>query len=787
MKQQIKIVIRNLVKNPTFGFVTIVGFAFSFAIALLLASFIFYEFSYDKNLPNVGQIYRLCTDKGVTTLKGDVKDEVKLRNPEIEKICRFDNGTSEIVYAETPFTVDNVVRTDNDFFSIFSVNLISGNHQNPLSEKNSLAISSSLAKSIFGNQDPIGQVVNIKHRQDFNVVAIFEDFPENSSIQADIIIPWENVDLLGGEWRGGDFYSRIFFYLNENSNPDLLAEKLTADYSEGHYDEEPFLLHPFSKSYTSFLTAKRSAYTLHANLQSIILYSVVTLLILVISVLNFIILFTSNHLTRLKEIGIKKATGASRKTIFRQFIFEAVTVSFIAFFLGIVLAYTLKTPFTTLIEKDFGLNIFLKFPNILYIVAGILTMGILAGFYPAFIISKYKPVSIFSQSVKKGSLSIKSGLSVAQYSISIVLIVSLIVMTKQNQLLVNKDLGFTKEQLINISIPWEIKDKLPLIKAKLAANPYIKSSTVSHGIPGQINLWGMWNEANEKYGYKGEIPYLTVDADFFDVYDAEFILGRGFEDRDWERSVIMNETAFKLTGWESIEGKVLKGVPTPEQAFGKDPDAAKYNTLNVVGIIKDMNVEKLNHPVAPTVFECSDHFGIGYLTCRVLPGDYPKVISDIKNVWNEVCPEHVFNYNFYDEWIDTLYKEEQHTAYIIRVFAILSILLTCLGTFGVIHFVTRQRIKEVGIRKVNGAKIYEVVRILNWGIIKWIGIAFVLAVPLSWVTMNKYLQEFAYKISLSWWIFALAGLLALGIALLTVSFQSWKAAAKNPVESLRYE
>jgi len=411
----------------------------------------------------------------------------------------------------------------------------------------------------------------------------------------------------------------------------------------------------------------------------------------------------------------------------------------------------------------------------------------MAGFYPAFIISKFKPVSIFSQSVKKSSLGIKSGLSVIQYSISIVLIVSLIVMTRQNQLLVNKDLGFTKEQLVNVSIPWEIKDKLPLIKEKLAANPYIKSSTVSHGIPGIVNLWGMWNEADAKYGYKGQIPYFTVDADFFEVYDAEFIQGRGFKERDWKRSVIMNETAFKLTGWKSIEGKVLKGIPTPEQAFGGDPDAAKNNTINVVGVIKDMNVEKLNHSVAPTVFECSDHFGIGYLTCRILPGNYPNVIHDIENVWKEVCPDFIFNYHFYDDWLDALYKEEQYTAYVIRVFAILSILLTCLGTFGVIHFVTRQRIKEVGIRKVNGAKIYEVVKILNWEIVKWIGLAFALAVPLSWFIMNKYLQEFAYKTTLSWWIFALAGVLALGIALLTVSWQSWRAATRNPVEALRYE
>nr|WP_320023751.1 FtsX-like permease family protein [uncultured Draconibacterium sp.] len=785
MKNYLKIIIRNLYKNPTFGFVTIVGFAFSFAIALLLASYIFNEFSYDKDLPNVDQVYRLCTKKNIASFNGDVSDELKERYPGIDKLCRYENGNMEVIYGDTPLGVENVIKTDNDFFSIFSVQLQSGNPQNPLPDNNSLAISSSLAKTIFGTQDPIGQTLNIQHRKDFNIVAVFDDLPENSSIKANILILWENFEVGSGLWKDGHFYTRLFFQLNKNSSPELLAHKITKDYLEGALEKDPFYLLPFDKSYLSPLTNNDTSQTLHANMQSIILFSVVTILILIISILNFVILFTSNHLSRLKEIGIKKATGADRNTIFRQFIFEAVTISFLAFFLGMMLAYVFKTPFTNLIEKDFGLSVFLHFPNVLYIVAGVLLMGFLAGFYPAFIISKYKPVSIFSQSAKQGSLRIKSGLSVIQYAISIVLIVSLIVMTRQNQLLVNKDLGFTKEQLVYVDIPWEVKGKLPVIKEKLSGNPYIASSTVSMGIPGKIYTRGVWSEAREKYNYQGNLPYFTVDADFFKVYDAEFLQGRAFEPQDWGKAVIMNESAFKLTGWESIEGKEVKGIP--KQAFGADPEETKNNSLKVVGVIKDMNVEKLDQPVAPTIFECSDHFGVSFLTCRVLPGNYTKVISDMKNVWDEACPGYSFNYQFYDNWIDSLYKAEQHTAYIIRIFAILSIILTCLGTFGIIHFITRQRVKEVGIRKVNGAKIYEVVKILNWEIVKWITFAFVLALPLSWFIMNKYLEEFAYKTSLSWWIFALAGVLALGIALLTVSWQSWRAATRNPVEALRYE
>jgi len=521
---------------------------------------------------------------------------------------------------------------------------------------------------------------------------------------------------------------------------------------------------------------------------SILLFSTVTILILLISILNFVILFTSSHLGRIKEIGIKKVAGAGRKEIFLQVVFEAITVILIAFALGIYLSFLLKVPFSSLIQKDFPVLAALRFPNILVVIPGVLAVALLAGFYPAFIVSRFKPASLFGHTGIKGKLQMKSGLSVFQYLISIVMIVSLFVMTRQNNLLTTKDLGFTREQLVNIMVPWEIKDKLPLIKQKLLNNPYVKACAVSHGIPGQVALWDMWNEPREKYGYEGSLPSFTVDPDFFKVYNAEFLQGRSFEERDWKKSVIINESAFRLTGWESIEGKVLRGIPTPEQAFGRaNASEIEKNSLNVVGVIKDINVEKLNQPVSPTVFECSDHFGVNYLTWRIMPGDYSGTIDYIKKVWNEMCPEFLFEYHFYNEWLDTLYISEMQTAFIIRLFAIMSIILSCLGTFGIIHFISRQKIKEIGVRKVHGAKITDIIRILNWSVLRWIMIAYIIAVPLSYFIMKKYLEGFAYKTTLSWWIFALAGVIAMGIALLTVSWQSWRAATRNPVDALRYE
>ncbi|MDX9726956.1 MAG: FtsX-like permease family protein [Bacteroidales bacterium] len=788
MRYYLKITLRNLLRNPVSGFVIIFGFAFSLSVTLLLASYIFNEAGYDKSFPNINRIYRLCTEMGITTFRGDKVHELITRYPEIEMICRYDNGSTEVVHKKSPYGITNLVKTDNDFFKIFSLKIIKGNPEVPLSDNNSLVISSSMARTIFGDSDPVGKTINIQHRKDFIVTAVFDDLPENSSIQAQAVITWENVNGFGGEYRNGNYYSRIFFLLNENSHAPLLAKKITLDYSKDNYTKLSFRLLPFSNSYLDPLTVGRSGHTLHADLNSILLFSIVTVLILAISILSFVILLTSNHLTRIKEIGIKKVNGAGRREIFRQFIFEAAVISSIAFVLGIYLSLLLEIPFSSLIQKDFPVLIALRFPNILIVISGVMAVAVLTGFYPAFVISGFKPASLFGDSGIKNKMQIKSGLSVIQYLISIVMIVCLIVMTRQNNFLTNKDLGFTKKQLVNLKIPWEIKDRLPVLKEKLLGNPLIEACAVSHGIPGEVALWNMWNEPREKYGYEGSLPYFTVDADFFKVYDVQFLSGRGFKESDWKKSVIINESAFKLTGWESIEGKVLKGIPTPEQAFGRaSPSEIEKNSLSVVGVIKDINVEKLDKPVSPTVFECSDHFGINYLSCRLLPGDYRGTLEYMEKVWKEICPETLFEYHFYDEWLDTLYRSETHTAYIIRVFAIISIILSCMGTFGIIHFISRQKTKEVGIRKVHGAKIADIIGILNWSILRWIMIAYIIAVPLSYFLMKKYLQGFAYRITISWWIFVIAGVMVLSIALLTVSWQSWRAATRNPVEALRYE
>jgi len=783
MKNRLKVLFRVLQKDKIFGSITIGGLALSLSIILLLSAYIFNEYAYDNEIPNIKNIYRLCTDKKIANVDENWKTDFEEKFAEIKFACRYGNNLSEAIVENEPYSIEYLVKTDKEFFDIFSIKFAFGDSQNPLPTQNSIAISSTLAQNIFGNENPIGKTVNIGHRKDFIISSVFIDFYEKSSVQAQAIIWWENVKDIGGSLNlNGTHHSNLFVMLNENTSSVQLEEKITNNYSELHYTKRPFKLLPHKNSYMSSLTYTKEAATLHANLNSIKLFSLASILILIISVLNFIILSISNHISRYKEIGLRKTIGAGREEIFKQFLFEAVTISFIAFAFGVGLALLFESTFSSLIQKEIPFTQIFQAPHIFYILSGVLFIGVLAGLYPSIVVSRFNPISIIQSKVKIDRMQIKSGLSVVQYSISIILIVSVIVMKRQNSFVKNKDIGFTKEQLICINTGLLTKDKIPLLKQQLSSNSYINSCTASLGVPGRIREMGKWQEAREKYNYKGNVPYYTVDSDFFKVFDINFIQGRDFQFSDRGKSAIITKKTLELTNWESIEGKYLFDVDKTST-----DNSAHKNQLKVVGVINNFGTEKSPHDIGPTVIECSDNFNADYITCRVIPGDYNKVIKDIEKTWKEVYPGYVFNYHFYDTWLDSRFKKEQHAAYVMKIFAILAILISCLGTFGIIYFISKQRIKEIGIRKTNGAKVIDIMKTLNWSFIKWIVIAFIISIPAAYFIMHKYLEDFAYKTTLSWWIFVLAGVLALGIALLTVSWQSWRAATRNPVEALRYE
>lgn len=759
--------LRILKRNKTFSAIAIAGFTLSLTIVILLSSFVFHELSYDQFHAQIDRIYRLIDQNGSGSINEDVVESLQNDYPEIEAACRYNIYSGEIANNGQPYELNHVLHTEPAFFKIFDLHFIQGSPETALTIQDNVILSEKIAKKIFGDENPVGKALIFNHEYSMLVSGVIRDLQENSSFQPEIIIHRDlRTNIEGSTMNGVEtFYNRFFILVNPVADADELAKKLSAGLQQQNLIENDVQLIPFKKSYFSSLSER--SHLKHANLSLILILTGIGLVILFISALNFIILFTAHHMTRLKEIGLKRTIGMNRLQVFIQFLFEAMLICSLSFIISVFMAEFLHPYFENIVSKSFPVWAAFQFPNIIYLIIGVMTIAILSGWYPALMVSRLQPQDILRSGDSKSmsSLKMKSRLLTIQYTVTIMLIVSLLVISKQVDYVKNKNLGFTSEQLIRLKVHWNINQKLPVLKQELMNHAHIISVTSSNGTPGVIHCWQSWPAAQEK-GWNSSVAKIPVDHNFFNVFDPPFIHGRDFR-ADEQRAVIINETAWKIVGWETLAGKEFEG-------------------RRIVGVVKDIHVANLHQKIAPTIFEIDDDSHT-YVTLRVSPGDMQNTLAYIRDVWHKIVPDFVLDLQFYDEWVNTFYQAEDKLAYTIRMFVIITIMLACLGTFGVIRFVVSRRTKEIGIRKVSGARTLQIVALLNADFIKWVGIAFLIATPLSWIGMKLWLQSFAYRTELSWWIFALAGAMALVIALLTVSWQAIRAATANPVDSLRYE
>jgi putative ABC transport system permease protein len=423
--------------------------------------------------------------------------------------------------------------------------------------------------------------------------------------------------------------------------------------------------------------------------------------------------------------------------------------------------------FESFLGSKINMNIIYQPIWLIWLLLGVVVISFISGIYPALSISRLKPITILMKRevVSHNSFGLRAFLNIFQYTVSVSLIIALIVLSRQIDYVRTKDYGFDTDKLLRVDVHWRLADKTGVIKNELLSDPSVKSVCFSHGSPGSIYLTSSW----EPLGGQNEIiSVLTTDSAFLKVFQIPVIKGRELLPSDFDKVCYINETAYKKTGWDSFEGK-------------------KFQGFEIIGLVKDFNFADLYNQIGPLAITISSEMGVSHLTLRVSAENIPQTIKTLKETWRKVCPGHELKYQFYDEWLDSMYKGEERLAAAIRLFAVLAIMISCLGILGLAEFSIKRRIKEIGIRKVNGARISDIIALLNKDFIRWVLIAFIIAVPVSWYVMNLWLKNFAYKTSLSCWIFALAGLIALGIALLTVSWQSLRAATRNPVEALRYE
>lgn len=787
----LKIAIRNLKNQPLNSFINIFGFAVGIASFVMIMMFVKNELSFNEFHENKERLVKLSMGKRFNTV-APLARVLKSNLPEIEKTVRIssdragcfkisDKGRGQ--YYDL-VSAENILYADPSFTDVFSFRIIKGNSKQLLTKPNTIVLSEQLAQKLFSTENPLGKILEYtskfpERKIEFTVSGIIENAPQNSSIQYEAIASYATLDLVQPNgmlpeknWRDG--LCQTYLLLKDGTNKDLFNNKIR-DYIAG-VEKMVYGIEPGSKR-----AVERTWETVQINhlhffnnnrLRLVKIISSIGFLILFIAIINFVNLSTANFSTKAKEVCMHKIIGARRKEIMLQLIGESILTAYFASGVALFLV-TLIEP---LISSLAGINIpgldSLHLTTWLLIAAGPLILGILSGIYPAVYLSVAKPAKIFKQQLlrRRKGIAVRQVLITAQFAITLLLLGSCFIINKQLNFINKKDLGYNNHNIIHFNLNGQIGNKLDVFKQRLLENPNIKSIAASQNELGQINV----TLTREVKGESKYFQVLPADPDFINTYGLKLIEGRNFSyerEADKYQTLIINESALKSFGRDSIFNTSI---------FIFDREA------KIIGVVKDFHYESFHKPVEPLALYYHP-WSFGALNVAITGKNLEQTLSYIENVWNDLSPDLPFEFGFLDETYQNNYISEKRTSGIVLIFSIISICLSCLGLFGLVVFMTDHSKKEIGIRRVNGAKISELILLFNSDFIKQLMIGFIIAAPITWIIMQKWLEEFAYKTSLDWWIFILAGLVILVITLITVSWQSWRAASRNPVGALRYE
>jgi putative ABC transport system permease protein len=806
-----KIAFRNLERNKAFSFINIFGLAVGLATCTLIMLYIFSEVGYDNHNKDANRIFRIGTKAGQL---GNVKEKpwaatsaplawgLKADMPEVEQstrllkfptldkmLLKYQHGGDSKQFYET-----NGYYIDSTFFQIFTYDFKYGNALTALNEPNSVVISEEVAEKMFGNENPVGKPISIGlpfGNFNYSVTGVFKDASLKSHIPAHFFLSMRNGDI--GNWVDGqtNWATNNIFYtyvkLKEGTDPKAFEKKLQAFIdNRGGTDmkalgiTKQLFIQPLQDIYLH--SDLGSEIAPNGNITNLYILGSIAMFVLLIACINFMNLSTARSGKRAKEVGIRKVIGAEKRSLIYQFLGESMTMSFLALLLALILAYALLPFFNNLTQKN--LQLFDK-PELWVWIAGLtLCTGILSGFYPAFYLSSFKPITVLKGKLLNNfsSVTIRKSLVVFQFTISICLILGAVVILKQLNFLDNKQLGFNKKQQIILPL----KDKnartnYDAFKNELLKNPSIKNVTSGSTYPGIPNVEDMLFYAEGKtVNDVIDVHLATVGNDYFKTLGFTMLAGRGFskEFTADSNSIVLNEAALKEFGY-SVTNAVGKKIYYDFKGT--------HAIMQIVGVVMNFNFESLYNTIKPFGFTTSMGNKYSYIIANVTTKNYAALLKEIQHSWNKVNPDIPFEYSFLDNDFQKNYEKDQRVSIIVSYFTFIAILIACLGLFGLSAFSAEQRTREIGIRKVLGASVSNVASLLSKDFIKLVLIALVIASPLSWFGMNKWLQGFAYRITISWWMFAIAGAVAILIALFTVSLQAIKAAMANPVTSLRSE
>jgi len=793
---------RYLLRYKQYTIINILGLAVGITCCVLIMLFVRSEFSYDRFHSNAHRLYRIWQHEKAegqdfinTVTPIPLAPTLRSTFPEVESVCRV-YLFNTLAKLNTNSFNENVTMVDSTFFQIFDFKLLQGNKANPFPTPNSVILTTTTAKKYFGNANAIGKTIELSlgdEKTAFAVAGIAEASPEESSIKYDMLISYSNAKLVFSprmlqNWF--NIFNETYMLIGKNVNaadiekkfPSMMKQQLGEDYGKEEFN---LYLQPITDIHLN--TSLPAGIQPTSDPKYAYILATIGILILLIACINFITLYVGRSTSRALEVGVRKALGAERKDLVQQFWGEALLTTLMSVVLGLAIAFFLVPPFNQLIERNLSFHVDILF--ITFCVLLIVVIGLIAGIYPAIILSGFNPVEVL-----KGKLNLKDnagffrkGLIVGQFGVSIVMIICTIVIGQQMHYLQTKDLGYNKDQVIIVPTNKGRKEGFAL--AQLYKNELQKHSEVLNVSTAAYSFaetpWATLGFKDDKNIYRS-FRFNQVDPYFVDAMKIKMVQGRSFQPNntvDFNNSAIVNEALVKEFGL-------------------KDPVGKKFGsyTQTIIGVMKDFNYESLHTAVQPlvlalngdTMFRQSSDVSFAIspqprISVRLKPGNVSDQINMLKKAWKKVAPNQDFEYHFLDETLAASYKQEQKMSVIVQLASMLSIFIACMGLFGLATLTVTRRTKEIGIRKVLGANVGAIVKLLSEDFVVLVIIASLVAFPVAWWTLQDWLSDFAYSINISWWVFIAAAFTTIIIALVTVSVQTIKAALANPVKSLRTE
>lgn len=802
----LKIAIRNLLKYKFISFINLFGLTIGIACCLLILTYIINELSYDKFHPDADRTYRVtrsfrnaetgAISLNLGTLAPPFAPLLVNDFKEIENITRLlPNGSATLRYEEKMFNEDNVYWGDEKFFDFFRVKLIKGNPAKALNDPYSIILSEEMAKKYFGNEEPLNKMVRIDNQLNFRITGVFKPLPANSHVHPNILFSFNTL-------KDTAIYGEENLRTNWGNNSFLTYIKLPKNYDIRKLEKQfPAFLDRHIKEGGKYKTSQWTALSLqkltdihlyshldyeaeeNGDIKRVYVFSAIALFILLIAGINYMNLSTARSALRAREIGVRKVVGAQRKEIIAQFLSESVLVSWLAMILAFALTWLTLPWLNQLSGQQLSINILFRWDIITPMLAVPFVVGILSGIYPALFMSSFRPVQVLKGLFKVGgsAISFRKVLVTTQFAISIILIISTITVFKQMRYMQQKELGFDKTHIVNLPYQGGLNDRFDAFRAELLSNTYIKNAGRSSRIPTGRLLDAMGariKRSDTLEPANADIKFVSADQEFIPTYGVKIVAGRSFS-RDFSTDTgafIINEAAVKALGFKSNE-----------EVIGKDFGYGG-RTGKLIGVFNDFHFESMHQKIVPLVLlvpRSSNNYG--NISIKIAGTNIPAALSHIEKTWRNFLPETPYQYNFLDENFERLYQSEERQKSIFTVFAFIAIFIACLGLFGLSAFAISQRVKEIGIRKVLGASVNTIVVLLSKDFLKLVLLASIIAFPIAWFAMDSWLQDFAYRINVPWWIFVLAGIIAAIIAFVTISFQAVRAAVANPVKSLRSE